>query len=124
MYKILEEKTKSIPGALVENNKFCLSVHYRCVDEKVQSYIIITLQTKSIISQCDQAQKLILFCFGMQLWPTLADTVRSVLNEYPKLKLTQGRKVLEIRPTIKWDKGKALEFLLESLGEHIFSDIL
>ncbi|KAK1405669.1 hypothetical protein POM88_005274 [Heracleum sosnowskyi] len=32
------------------------------------------------------------------------------------LKLTQGRKVLEIRPTINWDKGKALEFLLESLG--------
>lgn len=27
--------------------------------------------------------------------------------------------VLEIRPTIKWDKGKALEFLLESLGEFI-----
>ncbi|RRT33242.1 hypothetical protein B296_00057170 [Ensete ventricosum] len=26
-------------------------------------------------------------------------------------------KVLEIRPTIKWDKGKALEFLLQSLGE-------
>lgn len=25
--------------------------------------------------------------------------------------------VIEIRPTIKWDKGKALEFLLESLGE-------
>jgi hypothetical protein len=22
-----------------------------------------------------------------------------------------------VRPTIKWDKGKALEFLLESLGE-------
>lgn len=25
--------------------------------------------------------------------------------------------MLEIRPTIKWDKGKALEFLLESLGK-------
>lgn len=25
--------------------------------------------------------------------------------------------VLEIRPTIKWDKGRALEFLLESLGK-------
>lgn len=24
--------------------------------------------------------------------------------------------MLEIRPTIKWDKGKALEFLLKSLG--------
>jgi len=47
----------------------------------------------------------------------LAEKVRLVLNEYPKLKLTQGRKVLEIRPTIKWDKGEALEFLLESLGK-------
>jgi hypothetical protein len=27
------------------------------------------------------------------------------------------KQVLEIRPTIKWDKGKALEFLLESLGK-------
>lgn len=27
--------------------------------------------------------------------------------------------MLEIRPTIKWDKGKALEFLLDSLGEWI-----
>jgi trehalose 6-phosphate phosphatase len=25
--------------------------------------------------------------------------------------------VLEIRPSIKWDKGKALEFLLKSLGQ-------
>lgn len=31
--------------------------------------------------------------------------------------------VLEIRPTIKWDKGKALEFLLESLGEFEFNKI-
>lgn len=46
----------------------------------------------------------------------MGEQVKSVLNDYPKLKLTQGRKVLEIRPTIKWDKGKALEFLLESLG--------
>lgn len=42
--------------------------------------------------------------------------VTSILSEYPELRLTQGRKVIEIRPTIKWDKGKALEFLLESLG--------
>ncbi|THF97598.1 hypothetical protein TEA_007600 [Camellia sinensis var. sinensis] len=84
VYKVLLEKIKSTPGAKVENNKFCLSVHYRCVDEKS--------------------------------WNALAEQVKSVLNDYPKLKLTQGRKVLEIRPTIKWDKGKALEFLLESLG--------
>ncbi|XP_062098569.1 probable trehalose-phosphate phosphatase D isoform X1 [Humulus lupulus] len=84
VYNILVEKTKSIPGVRVEHNKFCLSVHFRCVDEKN--------------------------------WEALADQVKLVLTEYPKLKLTQGRKVLEIRPSIKWDKGKALEFLLESLG--------
>jgi len=35
VYEELVEKTKTTPGAKVENNKFCLSVHYRCVDEKV-----------------------------------------------------------------------------------------
>lgn len=84
VYKALLEETKSTPGAKVENNKFCLSVHFRRVDEK--------------------------------LWADLAEKVKSVLKEYPKLRSTQGRKVLEIRPTIKWDKGKALEFLLETLG--------
>ncbi|URE02397.1 glycosyl hydrolase [Musa troglodytarum] len=84
VYKALFERTKSTPGARVENNKFCVSVHFRCVDEKS--------------------------------WSSLFEQVRSVLKAYPKLRLTQGRKVLEIRPTIKWDKGKALEFLLESLG--------
>ncbi|KAJ6801796.1 putative trehalose-phosphate phosphatase 6 [Iris pallida] len=90
--KALMEKTKSIQGAKVENNKFCASVHFRKVDEKK--------------------------------WSALAEQVRTVMKEYPKLKLTQGRKVLEIRPTIKWDKGKALEFLLESLGFADCNDIL
>lgn len=35
VYKQLVEKTKTTPGAIVENNKFCVSVHYRCVEEKV-----------------------------------------------------------------------------------------
>ncbi|KAA8530879.1 hypothetical protein F0562_005497 [Nyssa sinensis] len=91
VYKSLVEKTKSTPGAKVENNKFCISVHFRCVDEKK--------------------------------WSELAEEVKSVLKEYPKLRLTQGRKVLEIRPTIKWDKGKALEFLLESLGYANCTDV-
>ncbi|XP_052190172.1 probable trehalose-phosphate phosphatase H [Diospyros lotus] len=91
VYEALSEKTKSIPGAKVEHNKFCVSVHFRCVDEET--------------------------------WSDLAQQVRSVLKEYPKLRLTQGRKVIEIRPTIKWDKGKALEFLLESLGFGNCSDV-
>lgn len=91
VYNVLFERTKSIPGAKVENNKFCVSVHFRCVEEK--------------------------------MWAVLVEQVRSVLNDYPKLRLTQGRKVLEIRPTIKWDKGKALEFLLESLGYANSTDV-
>ncbi|XP_010422893.1 PREDICTED: probable trehalose-phosphate phosphatase I isoform X1 [Camelina sativa] len=84
VYKQLLEKTKSTPGVKVENHKFCASVHFRCVDEKK--------------------------------WSELVLQVRSVLKKFPTLKLTQGRKVFEIRPMIEWDKGKALEFLLESLG--------
>ncbi|KAL0461257.1 UNVERIFIED_CONTAM: putative trehalose-phosphate phosphatase J [Sesamum latifolium] len=91
VYKALLEVTKDTPGAKVENNKFCLSVHFRCVDEKK--------------------------------WSELAKQVGSVLEGYPNLRLTQGRKVLEIRPTIKWDKGKALEFLLESLGYANCTDV-
>ncbi|THU52667.1 hypothetical protein C4D60_Mb10t06350 [Musa balbisiana] len=92
VYKSLLERTKSTAGAKVENNKFCVSVHFRCVDEKS--------------------------------WGALIEQVRSVLKEYPKLRLTPGRKVLEIRPTIKWDKGKALEFLLESLGFADCKDVM
>nr|CAB3455012.1 unnamed protein product [Digitaria exilis] len=77
--------------AKAKNNKFCLSVHFRCVPEEVR---IITK------------------------WRALEDQVRSVLKEYPDLRLPKGRKVLEIRPSIKWDKGNALQFLLEALDSN------
>ena len=35
VFRSLVEITKDIIGAKVENNKFCVSVHYRNVDEKV-----------------------------------------------------------------------------------------
>ncbi|KAG8377377.1 hypothetical protein BUALT_Bualt08G0026700 [Buddleja alternifolia] len=91
VYKTLMEKIKYVPGAKVENNKFCLSVHYRCVEEK--------------------------------RWGELGDEVKLVIQDYPQLRLSQGRKVLEILPTIKWDKGNALEFLLESLGYAESNDV-
>ena len=36
VFRSLVDSTKEIKGAKVENNKFCVSVHYRNVDEKVQ----------------------------------------------------------------------------------------
>ncbi|XXG75916.1 hypothetical protein AAC387_Pa08g0381 [Persea americana] len=49
-------------------------------------------------------------------WTMVAQCVHDVLKDYPCLRLKHGRKVLDIRPVIDWDKGKAVEFLLESLG--------
>lgn len=42
--------------------------------------------------------------------------MEKVLKEYPKFHMTRGKKVLEIRPSIKWNKGHAVEYLLETLG--------
>ncbi|CAN1158839.1 Probable trehalose-phosphate phosphatase J [Linum perenne] len=52
--------------------------------------------------------------------------VDSVLNEHhDELRLVNGKKVFEIRPKIDWNKGNAVEFLLQSLGEFsIFSNII
>ncbi|VAI59250.1 unnamed protein product [Triticum turgidum subsp. durum] len=82
--KVLLEVTSRIEGASVEDNKFCVSVHYRNVDEKD--------------------------------WELVARLVNEVLEDFPRLKVTNGRMVLEVRPVIDWDKGKAVEFLLQSLG--------
>ncbi|KAL3366036.1 hypothetical protein AABB24_010931 [Solanum stoloniferum] len=57
-------------------------------------------------------------------WPILAQCVHDVLKEYPRLRQTHGRKVLEVRPVIDWDKGKAVEFLLDSLGFRNSHDVL
>ncbi|KAK4259688.1 hypothetical protein QN277_005996 [Acacia crassicarpa] len=79
----LIECTKDIKGAKVENNKFCVSVHYRNVEKN---------------------------------WKIVGQRVLHSLKDYPRLRLTHRRKVLEVRPVIDWDKGKAVTFLLESLG--------
>ncbi|KAL0453135.1 UNVERIFIED_CONTAM: putative trehalose-phosphate phosphatase F, partial [Sesamum latifolium] len=83
VYRTFVEITKDIKGAKVENHKFCVSLHYRNVDENS--------------------------------WPLIAQYVHDILKDYPRLRLTHGRKVLEVRPVIDWDKGRAVEFLLESL---------
>ncbi|KAF3448381.1 hypothetical protein FNV43_RR09094 [Rhamnella rubrinervis] len=57
-------------------------------------------------------------------WPVIAQCVHDILKDYPRLRLTHGRKVLEIRPVINWNKGKAVEFLLESLGLSSRDDVL
>ncbi|KAG9140760.1 hypothetical protein Leryth_006933 [Lithospermum erythrorhizon] len=92
VFRSLVKTTKDIEGTKVENNKFCVSVHYRNVEEKS--------------------------------WEIVAESVNEVLKDYPRLRLTHGRKVLEVRPVLAWDKGKAVQFLLESLGLSDSDDFL
>ncbi|KAG2408345.1 trehalose-phosphate phosphatase [Vigna angularis] len=84
VFRTLVEITKDIEGVKVENHKFCVSVHYRNVEENN--------------------------------WTIVGQRVHDVLQNYPRLCSAHGRKVLEVRPVIDWNKGKAVEFLLESLG--------
>lgn len=49
--------------------------------------------------------------------------VDAVLSEYPGLRKGHGKKVFELRPDIAWDKGRAVDWLLERLsakGDAVF----
>ncbi|XP_047321774.1 probable trehalose-phosphate phosphatase E [Impatiens glandulifera] len=78
----MEEGISDIPGSLIEDNRYCLSIHYRHVQEQDLS--------------------------------TLQERVQLILKNWPKFQKTEGKKVTEIRPSIKWDKGDALKYLLET----------
>lgn len=48
--------------------------------------------------------------------PRVEQAVREVLADHERLRLSHGKKVLELRPDIDWDKGRAVFWLLEALG--------
>ncbi len=80
---VLSATFRGIRGAFVENKGLTLSVHYRTVDEADEE--------------------------------TVADIVRKVtdpLHSTGRIRVTQGKKVYEIRPPVDWDKGKAISWLL------------
>jgi trehalose 6-phosphate phosphatase len=43
------------------------------------------------------------------------EVVSRAVRPREELKLTEGKKVLEVRPRVEWDKGRAVLFLLEQL---------
>jgi trehalose-phosphatase len=47
--------------------------------------------------------------------PRLRADVTSVVRRVAGLRITEGKKVLEVRPDVSWDKGSAVEFLLGHL---------
>ncbi|XP_075657874.1 putative trehalose-phosphate phosphatase 3 [Castanea sativa] len=83
---MLQEITRGIKGAMVEDNKFCLSVHFRCVNED--------------------------------------EKVDSAMKCYKDFHISEGKEVMEIRPNINWDKGLALQYILDNLGFENSSKVL
>jgi len=45
----------------------------------------------------------------------IEEAVDDVLQQHPQLRKTGGKKILELRPDIDWDKGKAVLWLLDAL---------
>lgn len=79
----MQKRLLGIKGALVEDKGLTLSIHYRLVDKKDLSVF------KKIISEV---------------------TGPYIVRD--KVKVNSGKKVYEIKPPVKWDKGKVVLWLL------------
>lgn len=49
------------------------------------------------------------------LIPRLKESVEQFAKLHPRLKMTSGKQILELRPRLEWDKGFAVFFLLKTL---------
>ena len=78
-----------IPGLLVEPKRFSIAVHFRLADER---------ELPRITAAVDRI------------------VAAGAGGGAPGWRRTAGKKVLELRPDIRWDKGRALLWLLGRLG--------
>jgi trehalose-6-phosphatase len=158
----LEAGVAAIPGAAVEHNKFCVSVHFRnCAPEHYPAGRRLGAAGGGgdAPARCHAATPMSPQREG-QLWvlpppagwhppgplrpspppthpshdarappanpsllpptpplpPAVVGVVEGVAAAHPELRITRGRKVLEVRPQVDWDKGAALTHLLAMLG--------
>lgn len=44
------------------------------------------------------------------------ELMHKIVGKYPQLKISSGKKVLEIRPNLDWNKGRAMQWLTEKLS--------
>ncbi len=85
LYPVLKNSLGRIKGAFVEDKGLTLSVHYRLVDGASVPEVA-----------------------------TAFEKAVGVLRILGRLKVTEGKKVFEVRPAVDWDKGKAIFEVLAS----------
>lgn len=83
----LAEALAHIPGILVEHKGLTLTVHYRATPDAMVEEV-----------------------------EAIMEAVARPHVDAGQLRLTQGKKVVEVRPAIPWDKGKAIEKIREECG--------
>lgn len=76
-------------GPIVQHKKYSIAVHYRTVESRLVRKLLDDLES-------------------ITLQPMKAG----------KVKLQLGKKVVEIKAPVEWDKGKAVEKILEKTGRH------
>ncbi len=87
VYRELSQALAHIEGILVENKGLTLSVHYRLVE-------------KGRVGELRQ----------------LFEGVINGTGPDGRITVTHGKKVLEVRPAVGWDKGKAVDLLINLCG--------
>ena len=84
----LSARLGDIEGVVIENKGLSLSIHYRLVKEGMEPIVAKLFQQ-----------------------------ITSPRLNAGKIRVTTGKKVLEVRPPIDWDKGKALETIRKRIEE-------
>jgi trehalose-phosphatase len=88
VYEQLCPQIADYPGVIVEHKGLTLSVHYRLTPE-------------DLVGQVSSAFR----------------TIVSSFNDATPVKITWGKKVLEVRPDVPWDKGRAIAKLRETFPQ-------
>ena len=81
--QVLSATLRGFKGVLVEDKGLSLSVHYRSID--------------------DTDERIVKDAFARVTGP---------LHVAGRIRVTEGKKVYEIRPPVDWDKGKAIAWLI------------
>jgi trehalose 6-phosphate phosphatase len=129
VFNQLLENIHDIPGATVEHNKFCVSLHFRNCDAadyprvvNATERVVAALNRQHSQQQQDGNDNGNDDAMKVEDDTTTNNNINNGTTIAPhietegKLRITRGRKVLEVRPRIDWDKGTALEHLLKMLG--------
>jgi trehalose 6-phosphate phosphatase len=91
LYRVLRQVLSltlgKIKGVFLEDKGFTISVHFRQVEEK-----------------------------NVNLVHQMVERVIQKPASRGLIKVTSGKKVYEVRPAIKWDKGKAIQLIMKKYG--------